>query len=438
MKAEHKKIIHDLFARLPEFTYIHPEYGKFFSGYGTGLFTCECYFDALLVHLADYDTKGEIASNFIRLLLSLQNPQTGHIPRHTIDLVDDPNKLEVKGWSSMSTFINGRQMNPWTWYEADEHAQPFLYQIASIACRAKGGSTEWITDEIYDGLKKYVDCWLQNWDRTGEGLCVVASAQHGLSDNSFPRAGTWRSYFSQIPEFNALLYVELKCAAKIARSKGRTADAAYFESEAEIKKQRVNEMLWDEAAGCYYPRDIRTGKLIKVDAINHYMTLFTGIVPPDHAKRMIEEHLFNPKKFYTKYPFASYALDEKTYTQLHINDSILLDDYTLLPKGHCNWRGGTWSHPHFMIVMALQRYGYEEKARDIADKIFDLTIHNPYICEWHNAETGEMQGAEIFAGVQIFQRLMPTLLEIGFEIDHAEDALDKPIDNSKFLDLLKI
>ena len=42
MKTEHKQIIRSLFARLPEFTYEHPLYGKFISGYGTGLFTCEC------------------------------------------------------------------------------------------------------------------------------------------------------------------------------------------------------------------------------------------------------------------------------------------------------------------------------------------------------------------------------------------------------------
>lgn len=438
MKSEHQQIIRRLFDRLPEFTYAHPEVGRFFSGYGTGLFTCECFFDAILLYLADYDRDGEISANLIRLLLSLQDPESGHIPRHTVDLVEDPNKLKVEGWSSMSVFVDGRQVNPWTWYEAGEHAQPFLYQIAAFATRERGGDAGWIDDAVYDGLRKYIDCWLRDWDKTGDGLCVVASAQHGLSDNSFPRAGTWRSYFSQLPDFNALLYVELKCAAKIARAKGRETDAAYFEEQAQIKKDKINNLLWDEEAGCYFPRDIRSGQLIPVDAINHYMTLWAGVVPPERAERMIREHLLNEQKLYAKYPFSSYAMDEKTYTQYHVNDTILLDDYTMLPAGHCNWRGGTWAHPHYMVTLALKRYGFEEEARTVARKIFDMTIENPYVCEWHNAETGEMCGAEILAGVQLLQRLMPAMLEAGFDVNFAEDALDKPLDNTAVLRQLGI
>lgn len=438
MKTAHKQIIHALFAKLPEFTYEHPQFGKFFSGYGTGLFSCECFFDAIMLFLSGSDENGTIAQNLLQLLLSLQNPETGHIPRHTIDLVDDPNKLAVKGWSSQSIFVNGRQVNPWTRYEMEEHAQPFLWQIAALVCRLRRGNVDWIRGDIYDGLKKYLDCWLKRWDITEEGLCVVASAQHGLSDNSFPRAGTWRSYFSQIPDFNALLYTECKCAAKIARALHKPEDSAMFERQAEIKKARINELLWDDASGCYFPRDIRTGKLIRVDAINHYMTLFTGIVPADRAERMVREHLLNPKKFYTRYPFSSYAQDEKTYTQMHVNDTILLDDFVMLPDGHCNWRGGIWAHPHFMIVLALKRYGYAAEAQEIADKIFELTIDNPYICEWHNAETGDMQGAEIFAGAQILQRLMPTLLQADFDINFTDDALDAPLDNARFLSLLEL
>lgn len=436
MTDEHKKIIRGLFGRLGEFTYQHPQYGRFFSGYGTGLFTCECFFDALLLYLADYDRQGEIAVNLLRLLLAEQDPETGHIPRHTVDLVEDPNRLKVAGWSAMSVFRNGRQMNPWTWYEAEEHAQPFLCQIAALVCRQRGGSTAWLEGELYQGLKKYLACWLRDWDRTGEGLCVVASAQHGLSDNAFSRAGTWRSYFAQLPDFNALLYIELKCMGRIARALDRAQDAVFYEEQAAVKRDRVNQMLWDEEALCYFPRDIRTGKLIRVDAVNHYLPLWAGIVPPERAEHMVRRHLFNPRKLYAEYPFSSYAQDEKTYTQRHANDTLLLDDFVMLPEGHCNWRGGCWAHPHYMLTQALNRYGYRDEAREVAKKVFDMTIDNPYVCEWHNAETGEMNGAEIFAGAQLLQRLMPTLLDAGFDIDFAADELDKPLDNGKVLALL--
>lgn len=437
MKESYQNIIKGLFQEMDQFVYEHPDYGKYYSGYGTGFFTCECYFDMLALYLAGKPDVREITENFVKLHLLLQD-ETGHIPRHPKDFVEDPNLLRTEGWSSMSTYVNGKMVNPWSWYEQEEHAQPFLCQMAVFASRLQDGKTEWITEEIYQGLKRYLECWLSVWDPTKEGLSVIASAQHGISDNAFTRAGTWRSYYSQTPDFNAFLYIELKCAVKIAEKLGKKEDARYFESQAEIKKERINDLLWNEDAGCYFCRDIRTGRQIPVDAINHYYPLYAGIVPADRAERMVREHLFNKSKFYSPYPFSSYAMDEKTYTQVHVNDTLLLDDYVMLPRGHCNWRGGIWAHPHYLLVQSLKRYGYEQEAAEIADKIFALTIENPYVCEWHNAETGEMQGAKIHAGVQILQRLMPTVLETGFDVDFVSDNLDTPLENRGVLRILGI
>lgn len=435
MKDKHRDTIKNLFCEMDRFIYEHPDCGKYYSGYGTGFFTCECYFDMLALFLADHRDIIQITQNFVKLNLMLQD-ESGHIPRHPVDFVEDPNRLDTQGWSSMSTFVNGKMVNPWSWYEQEEHAQPFLYQITAFATRLQNGDTYWITPQIYEGLKKYMDCWLNIWDRTGEGLSVIASAQHGISDNSFSRAGTWRSYYSQTPDFNALLYIELKCAAKIARALHQEEDAHRFEQQASIKKDCINELLWNEEAGCYFCRDIRTGQHIHVDAVNHYYPLYAGIVPADRAERMVKEHLFHESKLYSPYPFSSYAMDEQTYTQFHKNDTILLDDYIMLPDGHCNWRGGVWAHPHYLLVQSLKRYGYTQEAHEVADKIFELTIDNPYVCEWHNAETGEMQGAKIHAGAQILQRLMPAVLKADFDVDFVEDELNKPLTNRKVREAL--
>lgn len=425
MKPDHQEKIKMIFEKMHNFIYEHPVYGKYYSGYGTGVFTCENYFDPLALCLAGI-CDAPYAENLVKINISLQD-ETGHIPRHSADLIEDPNKLNTEGWSSKSLFVNGKMVNPWVWYETEEHAQPFLYQIATFATRMRGGDVSWIDNKIYLGLKKYIDCWLNVWDKSKNGLCVVASASHAISDNSFPRAGTWRSYFSETPDFNAFIYMELKCAAKIAAALKKNDDVKYFEEQAALKKQRINEILWDEQAGCYFCRDVRTGALIPVDAINNYYPMWAGIASSKQVERMVKEHLFNPKKLYSPFPFASYAMDEPTYTQVHKNDTILLDDYVMLPEGHCNWRGGIWAHPHYMLTQSLKRYGYVKEAKDVADKIFDLTIDNPYVCEWHNAETGEMYGAQIGGGVQILQRLMPVLLEVGFDIDYVEDALDKAL-----------
>ena len=86
-----------------------PLFGLYYSGYGPSLFSWDTFFDSLLlVHVGDTS----LGKNAIRIHLSTQR-KDGFIPRH---------------WQRDTPAGRG---DVWHRYESEEHAQPFLFQIAA-------------------------------------------------------------------------------------------------------------------------------------------------------------------------------------------------------------------------------------------------------------------------------------------------------------------
>ena len=75
--------------------------------------------------------------------------------------------------------------NPYAVYESEEHAQPFLFQMALFSTRASGGDISWLDDEMYRKLKKYLKHWTTSWDRDSNGLSEWASAPHAIASAIF-------------------------------------------------------------------------------------------------------------------------------------------------------------------------------------------------------------------------------------------------------------
>jgi hypothetical protein len=105
-------------------THKHPTEGYYYSGYGNSLFTWETFLDNIaLLHAGNTD----LGKNALRIYLDIQR-QDGFILRHWPGLEVDPGGAV------------------WFIYESEEHAQPFLFQMALFLTRANGGDPSWITD----------------------------------------------------------------------------------------------------------------------------------------------------------------------------------------------------------------------------------------------------------------------------------------------------
>ena len=84
-----------------------------------------------------------------------------------------------------------------------------------------------------------------------------------------------------------------------------------------------------------------------------FVPLFCGVATPERAKRIVEEHLLDRKSFWTRYPVASYAMDEPDYTQEW-------------EGSNCSWRGPAWIPTNYMIAHGLNEYGYRDHAHELA------------------------------------------------------------------------
>ncbi|HEY4381367.1 MAG TPA: trehalase family glycosidase [Acidobacteriaceae bacterium] len=288
--------------------------------------------------------------------------------------------------------------------------KPFLAQLVVLGAKQNHDDYEWLRGNYYDRLVKYVDKWF-SYDSDKNGLPVWNSADAAGTDNQWSRGGAMGVFEVEGVDLASYLIRELRAMTVIATALGNKADAVAFRKHADAVAKRINDVLWDEQQGMYFDRNEKTGKRVYVKSATNFMPLFAGAATPERANRMIHEHLMNADEFWLKYPVASYSKTEPDY-------------YQNPTAKECNWRGPTWAPTNYMIFQGLQAYGYHTEARELARRLFDMSIRkNPVLREYYNAETGEGLGQTHFWGFTALYYGM--LLESHANYDAA--SLDKPL-----------
>ena len=279
--------------------------------------------------------------------------------------------------------------------------KPFLAQIAVLGSEQTGQGYEWLRASGYDSLKKYLDRWFA-YDGDKNGLPVWDSSDASGMDNQLSRAGAKGSFYCEGTDLACYLYREMQCMAFIAGKLGKPADQADFLAHAAALGRAVNTILWDERDGFYYDRNEKTGQPIRLKSVAGFLPLWVGIATPERAKRLVQEHLINPKEFWLKYPVARYAATEPDYFQG--------------THGGCNWRGTNWVPTDYMIMHGLIRYGFEDIARELADRTFKMALEeNPTTREYYDADTGKGNGLNPFWGWSSLAYVMPLEIELGYD-----------------------
>jgi hypothetical protein len=362
----------------------------FYTGYGSTLYDWELYFDALALA---YLGCSEYSINGIRIFLAQQRSD-GFIRRNSPG--------------------TGVEANPYDALEAEEHCKPFLCQTALIVARLRGDA-DWLGNDDFIRLTDAIEHWLSAWDLDGNGLSEWASGPHSGADTQFARIGTWRSHYCQGVDLNCYLYRECLAAARLAEWFGLVDLATQLIGHADLKRRRIQELLWDDRDGFFYDRDARTGQHIRVRSASAFIPLWAGVATQDQARILVEQHLTEPALFWTPYPVASYARTEPDYTQYYKPppDSDPLVD---LGPGHANWCGGMWPHWNNFIVHGLAAYGFAAEASQIADRFYTAVVADPLLYEWYDAESGAGHGLHPFcAGASALGAFLPAELALGVD-----------------------
>jgi putative isomerase len=293
-----------------------------------------------------------------------------------------------------------------------EHVKPFLAQIAVLVQRAYG-ELEWIRP-YYPRLQKYIAYWLEDMDENHNGLSEWMSAPHTGMDNQHERAGWWLDRFSEGVDLNCYLARELSAMALVARWLGQEHDAQAYTRLMEERANRIRTLLWDEEDGFFYDRNARSGEAlmsrhagwasmvngeqverIKVKSAAGFTTLWSGVATPEQARRMVFEHLFNPREFWTPYPVAALARSERWYSHDWLPGDL-----------GCNWRAKAWIPTNYMIYHGLRHYGYDQLASLVAHYTHAMVCHAGNR-EYYDAETGAGCGLDPFWGWSLLAHFMP-------------------------------
>jgi neutral trehalase len=79
-----------------------------------------------------------------------------------------------------------------------------------------------------------------------------------------------------------------------------------------------------------------------------------GAATPEQARRVVEEHLLNPARFFTAHPLATVAADDPRF-ELRM------------------WRGPAWNSMTLWAARGCQRYGLHEAAARILGRALDAS-----------------------------------------------------------------
>lgn len=361
---------------------IHPFPGskeKLETGYAYGTFyDWDLYFENL--YLSYYNVSTYDFSNF-KMFLDRQKPD-GFVSRTLGPLTPRPTQM----------------------------FKPFLAQLAVLGSKQNNNDVEWLREKYYLCLKKYLERWFQ-YDPTGSDLPVWNSSDASGMDNQYSRSGDLESYLDQGVDLACYLVHELQCMAWIAIRLGKPTDQKLFLERSRRVAKGINAVFWDETSGFYYDRNAKTGKQIPVKSVAGFIPLWAGVAPPDRARRLIHEHLINPKEFWLKYPVASYARTEP-------------DFYEGTKKGECNWRGCTWIPTNYMIFHGLVDYGFQDIARELAYKTFRMALdENEVTREYYDSNTGKGNGMNPFWGWSSLAYAMP----LEYEVHYNPAKIDGPV-----------
>ncbi|MDQ2804870.1 MAG: amylo-alpha-1,6-glucosidase [Pseudomonadota bacterium] len=156
-------------------------------------------------------------------------------------------------------------------------------------------------------------------------------------------------------ELQGYVYDAWTRMAEIYDALGRQDRALELREKAQALYQRFNEAFWDEAGGFYaYCLDGEKKPILTV-ASNPGHCLWSGIVPPERAARVVQR-LMSPD-MWSGWGIRTLSAKHPSYN----------------PYSYQN--GSVWPHDNAIIALGFQRYGFAAEAARIARDISAAASH---------------------------------------------------------------
>ena len=205
--------------------------------------------------------------------------------------------------------------------------------------------------QVYAGLSRYYDV---NY------LHDLAEAESGWDVT--PRFG--RKALNYLPvDLNSLLYKYEADFAKAAHIRGDSQSAKTWQKRADIRRNTMNSLMWNEMKDLYYDYDYAKEKRGTVSSLASFYPLWAGLADETRAAKLVK----SIKKFEEKGGLAT--TDPQTIPLNQIVPGTMPTQWAY-PNG--------WAPLHFITVRGLERYGYHAEAKRIALKWLRTNL------DWYN------------------------------------------------------
>jgi len=260
----------------------------------------------------------------------------------------------------------------------------------------------------YQALARYADWLTCDRDPDGTGLYTVEnhyetgqeySSRYLAVDDAADQEHWGRRFHLKGVDATVYAYQLHRALEWLARTRGREGDAERWHSIALRIREAVCEKMWDDVVGMFYDVDPAKGLRTRVDALTCFYPFMTDMPGPEHGRAI--EHLFNPAKFWTRYPFPSLALDDPCF-----NAEALWKGRRM----NCPWNGRTWPMTNSHVVDAIVRQAWctpdlLPRAAEAFMRTLNVLFHagdakRPTAFEHYNPLTGR---PSVYRGVDDYQ-----------------------------------
>ena len=276
------------------------------------------------------------------------------------------------------------------WERPGQMFKPFLCQTAALYV-TQTHDGEWLRGKRFLQLENYLNYWFsEEYDANKNGLPAWNSADHTGMDNVDERAGAIDSYVCEGVDLAVYIVREYQAMQYLAEQLDMTEKANEYRLLAENLSQLIQSTFWCDQDKFFYDINVRTGEFIRVKTVAGFAPLWIGAATNDQAKCLIENHLLNPDEFWLDYPVAAMSKKEPGFRQERYEYETC-----------CNWKGSTWMPTNYYVLHGLINYGYQDAAKELAQKTQKMVLKNQHTREYYNSETGDGLGLDPFWGWSI-------------------------------------
>ncbi|MGE5617577.1 MAG: MGH1-like glycoside hydrolase domain-containing protein [Candidatus Woesearchaeota archaeon] len=147
----------------------------------------------------------------------------------------------------------------------------------------------------------------------------------------------------------------------------------------------IVERMYDEATGVFWPLARPAPQAPIPLTWTALSPLALPDLPEEIGRRLVEEYLLDPARFWLPVPVPSVAADERSFSLRDTRFGI-----------HRYWRGPSWVNAAWLLWLGLRRLGYDEHAGELARRVVGAMLASG-LREYYDPYTGRGMGARSFA-----------------------------------------